>query len=165
MNVAGEMQMLGRRAVSAIAIGLVAFAAGAAFAAKNGLRFENPSGMAPPVGAYSHVAIVPPGSELVVLAGQVGNDPSGALPADPVAQFRNAMENVRTALKAQGLGPAHIVKLNLWLVGDMPLDQIRAIRSEMLDGAKPPATLAYIARLGNPALRVEVEAWAARPPK
>ncbi len=37
-------------------------------------------------------------SDLVVLAGQVGNDPA--------AQFRNAMANVRTALKAQGGGPA-----------------------------------------------------------
>jgi 2-iminobutanoate/2-iminopropanoate deaminase len=157
-------QMFRRHVISISAAGLACLAFGAALAAKTGLRFENPTGMAPPVGAYSHVAIVPAGSELVVLAGQIGADPAGTLPTDPARQFRNALTNVLTALKAQGLGPEQIIKLNVWLAADLPLETSRAIRTELLGTAKPPATLAYVTRLARPDLLVEVEAWAARPP-
>ncbi|GIL40741.1 RidA family protein [Roseiterribacter gracilis] len=164
--------MLRRVGISIFAALLAAGAVGAAPAAnaaeantaKTGLRFENPAGMAPPVGPYSHVAIVPPGSELLVVAGQIGADPAGALPTDPAQQYRNALSNVIAALKAQGLGPEHIIKLNIWLVGDVPVEMTRAIRAELFGTAKPPSTLAYINRLGRSDLLVEIEAWAARPP-
>jgi 2-iminobutanoate/2-iminopropanoate deaminase len=157
--------MTRRFGISIFAGVLAAAAAGAAIAAKTGLRFDNPPGLAAPVGPYSHVAIVPPGSELVVLAGQIGADPAGVLPNDPAQQYRNALANVLAALKAQGLGPEHIIKLNTWLVGDVPSEMTRTIRAELLGSAKPPSTLAYINRLGRPDLLVEIEAWAAKPPK
>ena len=58
------------------------------------LTRDNPDTVAPPLGAYSHVTIVPPGSRLLVLAGQVGNRPDGSLPEDVDAQFLQALDNV-----------------------------------------------------------------------
>ena len=38
--------------------------------------FHNPDTVAPPLGAYSHVAILPAGAELIASSGQVGNTPT-----------------------------------------------------------------------------------------
>jgi hypothetical protein len=43
---------------------------------------QRPQGVAPPLGAYSHLAIVPGGARLLVLAGQTGHATDGSLSAD-----------------------------------------------------------------------------------
>lgn len=47
-------------------------------------RFSNPTDVHAPIGAYSHTAVVPPGSELVFVSGQVGN-PAFLLEVEAVA--------------------------------------------------------------------------------
>ena len=127
------------------------------------VAFRNPPTIAPPLGIYSHVAVVPPGSALIVVAGQVGCDPGGAVPADPVEQYRLALANLVAILASEGAGPGHLIKLNSYLVGPMPREAMRAARRSVLGDAAPPATMGYVAGLASEEYRVEVEGWAVRP--
>jgi enamine deaminase RidA (YjgF/YER057c/UK114 family) len=129
------------------------------------LHFSNPAGVAPPVGSYSHAAMIPSGVRLIVLAGQIGMRPDGSIAKGFAAQFEAALENVTTILRAQGAGPEHVVKLNTWIVQGTPIDynEVTTIRERLLGDVKPPSTLAYVSHLFSPDLLVELEAWAATP--
>ncbi|MBF5040987.1 RidA family protein [Aggregicoccus sp. 17bor-14] len=127
------------------------------------LERKNPAGVAPPLGPYTHVTVVPAGSELLVFAGQVGMDREGRLPTEPEEQLRNALANVAALLASEGLGPQDLVKVNLWLSERMDRDRLLAIWHDFRGGAEPPpTTLVYVAGLVRPEYYVEVEAWAAR---
>lgn len=125
--------------------------------------WQNPPGVAPPIGAYSHVAIVPPGRGLIVLAGQIGNAPDGKLADTVDAQFEAALRNVATLLASQGATPRDLVKLTIYLVQPLDPNRARAARAALLDGAAPPSTLVYVSRLARPEILVEVEATALAP--
>jgi enamine deaminase RidA (YjgF/YER057c/UK114 family) len=126
------------------------------------VTFENPKAVAPPLGAYSHLAIVPADSELLVIAGQVGNDIDGHVPEDPVDQYRQALRNLLAVVRSKGGEARDIFKLNTYLVERLPLDRVRAARQEVLGDAAPAATLIYVAGLASEGLLVEVEGWAVR---
>ena len=123
---------------------------------------ENPPGVAPPVGQYSHMAVVPAGCELLVLAGQIGLDAAGTLPAATDAQFRNALANAETLLKHAGSGPDRVIKANLWFTEPLERAVFQSIWADFIGATPPPTTLAYVNRLGHPDYRVEVEIWAVR---
>lgn len=128
-----------------------------------GPTFRNPATVAPPLGAYSHVVNVPAGAELIVLAGQVGNAPDGEVPPEPEQQYELALRNIVRLLESEGATPAHLVKLNTYLVQPLDLATVRAIRASVLGDAAPAATLVYVPRLAAPEFLVEVEGWAVRP--
>ena len=128
------------------------------------IRKANPPEVAPPVGDYCHLAVVPAGSDLLVLAGQVGVDRSGALPAEVDAQLRNALANALAILSSEGLGPDAVIKVNLWLVGKLDRQDFLRVWQGFHQGSPPPTTYAYVAGLARPEFQVEVEVWAARAP-
>src|SRR5579884_2171880 len=73
----------------------------------------NPAALSPPVG-FAHAAAA---RGFVFLGGQIGSDASGTIlhPGDIVAQFRQAIGNVRTALEAAGCTPGDVVKLTYFV--------------------------------------------------
>ncbi len=125
--------------------------------------FINPDNVAPPVGAYSHVATAPAGARLMAFAGQVGNAPDGSVPDSPEQQYENALNNIVALLESQGATPAHLVKLNTYLVRPMDLAAVGATRMRVLGNIRPASTLVYVPRLATEQYLVEVEAWAVRP--
>jgi enamine deaminase RidA (YjgF/YER057c/UK114 family) len=125
--------------------------------------FVNPETVAPPIGAYSHVAIVPAGAELIAFAGQVGNAADGSVPDAPEQQYENALRNIVALLESQGATPAHLVKLNTYLVRPMELATVAATRKAILGDVRPASTLVYVPRLAADQYLVEVEAWAMKP--
>lgn len=125
---------------------------------------ENPPGVAAPVGQYSHLAVVPAGSELLVLAGQIGLDADGALPDAADAQFRNALANVAALLKHAGSGADRVIKANLWFTEPLERPVFQSIWGAFVGDTPPPTTLAYVNRLAHPGYKVEVEIWAVRQP-
>jgi enamine deaminase RidA (YjgF/YER057c/UK114 family) len=125
--------------------------------------FHNPDTVAPPIGAYSHVAIAPAGARLVAFAGQVGNAPDGSVPAEPERQYENALRNIARLLESVGAMPAHLVKLNTYLVRPMDLAAVAATRTAVLGNVRPASTLVYVPRLAAEQFLVEVEAWAVHP--
>ena len=123
---------------------------------------HNPSGVAPPIGAYSHVGVVKPGAELVVLAGQLGLSPEGQLPPTVEEQCANALGNVRKLLESEGIGPENIIKANIWLVDPIDRARFSELWGQFIDGNPPPTMFAYISGLARPEYLVEVEVWAVR---
>jgi enamine deaminase RidA (YjgF/YER057c/UK114 family) len=131
------------------------------------IRPVTPAGFGPPLGMYSH-GVVAPGGELVVVAGQVGMGPGGAVAAgDVVAQTMQALDNVRAVLEAAGCTVRDIVRLQTFLTRADDIPGFMKARSDVFpawfpDGVFPPNTLLVVSRLVRPELLVEIEAMAVR---
>ena len=126
---------------------------------------RRPDGLGEPLGLYSHVAVVPAGAKLVVVAGQVGLNADGVAAGGLEEQTRKAFENLGTALKAGGAEYADLVKTTTLLVGaeSIPVFMAarRAVFAEIFPaGIYPPNTLLVISRLVEEGLLVEIEGLA-----
>ncbi len=127
------------------------------------IQLINPPTIAPPPG-YSHVAVVSGGS-LIVIAGQVALDASGAVvgAGDFAAQAVQVFRNLVAALEAVGAGPRNLVKLTTFVTDLSNLAAFREARDRFIDVAHPPAsTLVQVTRLFRPEFLIEVEALAVR---
>lgn len=129
------------------------------------LRHWNPAGVPDPIGKYSHLTRVPPGSALLFVSGQVGNDRQGRIPGDAYEQTLLAFGNVEALLASEGLRPAHLVRLLSFVAGVDALPGYYAARDEVYArwfpvGEYPGHSLAVVAALAAPGLAVELEGWA-----
>jgi enamine deaminase RidA (YjgF/YER057c/UK114 family) len=126
------------------------------------VELSSPATLPAPVG-YSHVAVIPPGSRLVWLAGQVPMTPEGELaPGDWEGQTRQVMQNVGAALNAAGASWDDVFKLTIYVVDMAGLSTIRSVRDEFVNSERPPtSTLVQVVALARPDLLLEVEAVAA----
>ncbi|CAL9558197.1 hypothetical protein SUDANB121_04594 [Nocardiopsis dassonvillei] len=127
----------------------------------------NPDGLHDPVPfGYSHTAAIPAGAELVLIAGQYGSDPDGAVvSADFAEQVKRTFHNIGVALAAHGLGFEHVVQLRTYVVNH-DVDRLGPIAGAVRElwGTEPPAqTLVGVAALAAPDVLFEVEALAVRP--
>jgi 2-iminobutanoate/2-iminopropanoate deaminase len=125
--------------------------------------FCNPETVIAPLGAYSHVGIVPSGSRLLVIAGQVGITREGVVPPEPEEQYALALRNLVLILESQGASTRDLVKLNTYAVRPINLEAARRIRIEILGDVAPAATFVYVARLVRDDFLMEVEGWAVAP--
>ncbi|WP_405796410.1 RidA family protein [Streptomyces sp. NBC_01506] len=127
----------------------------------------NPDGLHDPVPfGYSHTATVPAGTELVLVAGQYGSGPDGAVvSADFAEQVKQTFSNIRVALAAHGLDLSHVVQLRTYVVNhDVgKLGPIAGAVQEGWGNQPPTQTLIGVASLAAPDVLFEVEALAARP--
>lgn len=127
-----------------------------------------PKSFGAPLGMYSH-GMVAPGGEVVVVAGQVGMGPGGAVATGDVgAQTKQALENVRTIVEAAGCTMRDVVRLQTFLTHAEDIPAFMAARAEVFPryfpgGVYPPNTLLVVSRLVRPELLVEIEAMAVKP--
>jgi 2-iminobutanoate/2-iminopropanoate deaminase len=121
---------------------------------------RNPSSVHAPLAAYAHQIEVRGEPRLLVMSGQVGMTPAGAVPEDAGEQLDLALENVLRNLEAAEMRAADLVKLTLYLTETVDADRRRAILDARLRGHTPCMTLVYVAGLASPRLKVEVDAWA-----
>ena len=126
------------------------------------LKPINPPTIAPPFSRYSQAIEVPAGLRWLHISGQVGVRPDGTLEQGFSAQAERAWDNLLAILAAAGMGPADVVKANVYLTRGSDLAESRRIRDAKLAGAAPASTLAVVAALANPAWLFEVEAVAAK---
>jgi ribosomal-protein-alanine N-acetyltransferase len=126
---------------------------------------KNPSNLAPPVGRYHHLTVIPAGSDILAIAGQVGLDEKGQLPDTVEEQLANAFANITRILQSEGLDHRAVFKINMWLT--QPVARERYVEIwRGFHGDDPPASMfAYVSGMIRPEYLVEVEAWAARPAK
>ena len=126
--------------------------------------FLNPRDIHAPVGPYSHTAVVPPGTELVFVAGQVGMSPDGSVPASFAEQCELTFSNLRACLAAHGLGVEAVVKLGVFVLPQQDFQVLRAARERHFGDHRPVSTTVYVPALASPKFLVEVEAVAAKHP-
>lgn len=123
---------------------------------------RNPGTVHAPLGGYTHQIEVTGAHRWLVLAGQIGVDPDGKVSEDPIEQFTVALENHRQNLLLAGMSVADIVKVTVYLVGELNLGKLVGVLGEWLGANEPPMIILYVAGLADAALRVEVDAWACR---
>jgi enamine deaminase RidA (YjgF/YER057c/UK114 family) len=127
----------------------------------------NPDGLHDPVPfGYSHTATVPAGTELVLISGQYGSGPDGAVvSSDFSEQVTQTFRNIGVALAAHGLDLSHVVQLRTYVVNH-DVGKLGPIAGAVQEswGDKPPTqTLIGVASLATPDVLFEVEALAVRP--
>lgn len=125
------------------------------------LRFDSPDVVHPPLGPYSHTAVVPPGTGLVFVSGQIGARPDGRVGATLAEQADQAFANVVALLGAHGLGVSSVVKLTVFIVAGADAEAVRQSRLTHFGSARPTSTTLYVAGLLRPEWLIEVEAVAA----
>lgn len=127
------------------------------------IEYSNPEGVHAPLGPYSHTAVVPGGTELVLVSGQVGARADGSAPATLDEQAEQAFGNLVALLGAHGLGAADIVKLSTFIVAGQDGRPVRDARLKALGAHRPTSTTVFVSALVDPVWLVEVEAIAAKP--
>jgi len=114
---------------------------------------------------YSHVAVATSPARFIYVAGQGGEDASGALSPDFGAQVDQALCNLRTALEAAGAGPLDVVRLVVLVVdhSEARLAVLGRALAAAWGGEPPPAcTLIPVPRLALDGMLFEIEATAVR---
>lgn len=123
--------------------------------------FSNPEGVHAPVGGYSHTAVVPAGTRMLYISGQVGLRPDGSVPETMAEQADQTFANVIACLRGHGLAPSSIVKLTVFMVAGQSASDMRKARAKHLGEHKPTSTAIFVSQLVDPRLLIEVEAVAA----
>lgn len=123
---------------------------------------KNPGTVAPPMGPYTHLTVVPKGADLLILSGQVGMDLHGELPTNMKEQIENTLQNILRNFESESVTADHIIKINIWATEQMDWKHFNQVW-EKFHGETPPAmTMSYVPSLAVPSLKVEIEAWAAK---
>jgi len=122
--------------------------------------FSNPPGVhdAP---SYRHAALLTDVKRRLVISGQVGTRPDGAVVEEPKAQIAQAVANLGAILAAHGMGPQNIVKMTAFLTDPALIPVRREVRTGFMQGHLSTSTLLVVAALADPKFKFEVEAEAA----
>lgn len=114
---------------------------------------------------YSHVAVATSPARFIYVAGQGGEDASGALSPDFGAQVDQALCNLRIALEAAGAEPRDVVRLVVLVVdhSEARLAVLgRALATVWGDEPPPACTLIPVPRLALDGMLFEIEATAVK---
>jgi enamine deaminase RidA (YjgF/YER057c/UK114 family) len=125
----------------------------------------NPATVRAPAGTYSHLAVVPAGARLVVVAGQVGIGPDGTAGTFD-EQCAQAFANLGAALESAGAGWGDVIQTMTFLTRREDRQRLREWRTSAFadwfpDGDYPPNTLLVVDALATDELFIEVQAIAA----
>lgn len=124
-------------------------------------RAMYPETIHPPLGAYAHAIEVPESAKTMFIAGQVGIDIDGNVPADFAAQADLAWQNLMAILEFNGMRMKDVVKITHFLTDAANIPAYNEVRSKYLGEERPASTLLIVAGLARPDLLVEVEMVAA----
>jgi 2-iminobutanoate/2-iminopropanoate deaminase len=124
-------------------------------------RTVDPDGVPAAAGGYSHGVVVPGGSELLFVSGQVPEDLDGSVPVDFSAQARLAWRNVERTLEAAGFTLDHLVKVSMYIRDREYREANRDVRRAVL-GDRRPALTVLVTDHWDAAWLIEIEAVAAR---
>jgi enamine deaminase RidA (YjgF/YER057c/UK114 family) len=124
------------------------------------------SGLAAPLGMYSHVSRTGAGT-MVFVAGQVATNPQGEIVGkdDFAAQMHQVFRNLSAALISADATFADVVKFTTYITRADDIPAFMATRKELFaevypQGDYPPNTLLVINRLVQPEFLLEIEAIA-----
>ena len=127
------------------------------------LTAVNPAGLYDPApNGYSHAVVATGASRTAYIAGQGGEDATGALSSEFEAQVRQAYANLRVALEAVGAEPHQVAKITTYVVDydQSRLGIMTEVVTSMFGGSLPAQTLVPVPRLALDGMLFEVEAVA-----
>ncbi len=127
------------------------------------MNIVNPEGLYDPAPyGYSHAVVAKGGSRIAYIAGQGGEDGSGALSPDFAAQVKQAYANLRTVLAALGAKPHQVTKITTYVVDYDPskLAVMTQNVQNTFGDALPAQTLVPVPRLALDGMLFEVDAIA-----
>jgi enamine deaminase RidA (YjgF/YER057c/UK114 family) len=116
--------------------------------------------------AFTQALVVPASSRLVMIGGQNSVDKDGKLvDGDLGAQTAKALENLRLCLEAAGAGVEDLVKVSIYIAGDLDImPGFEAWQKFAGQPTNPPiVTVLKVLALGRPGVIVEIEAMAVLP--
>ena len=87
-----------------------------------------------------------------------GTGPVGADEADAATQTRHTLEIIRTALEKAGARMEDVVRTRMYLTHVEDWEAVGRAHGEFFGAIRPAATMVVVAKLLNPAWRVEIEA-------
>lgn len=126
--------------------------------------FINPTTLYDPrPNGYSHVVVVPAQGRTIYVAGQGGENASGALSTDFSEQLHQAFANLHAALAAAGADMHDVAKLTVLVVdhNEQRLAMFgQAAHNVWPDGCAPACTLIPVPRLALDGMLIEIEATA-----
>lgn len=126
--------------------------------------FSNPLGVHPPYG-YNHVSITSPSSQIISIAGQLGNDKDGRPLPSYEQQVAQAFKNLQLCLESVGATPSNVTKIRFYIVDHsdekMPPLGTSLVKMFGQDPTQyPPSVLVPVPRLATAENFFEIEATA-----
>lgn len=121
---------------------------------------RNPKTIHAPLAPYVHQMEVSANEKLLVLSGQVGVRQDGTSPTDFVQQLELAWLNVGENLKEAGMSYKDIIKLTVYMVGQLDPATKRSAFGPLFREVNPCMTLLYVSALGADDLKVEIDVLA-----
>lgn len=109
-----------------------------------------------PIGPYTPLVRA---GEWLIASGQLGVKDGALVPGGTAAQCRQALENLRQLLEAEGAGLHHVVKATVLLRHMSDFDVMNEAYAAAFGDHRPARTAYAVAELPRGAL-VEIEAWA-----
>lgn len=125
-------------------------------------KFRNPQNVHKPLAAYSHQIEVSASERLLIMSGQIGMQEDGTVPTDTIEQLQVTLENINRNLTAAGMMIKDILKLTIYVVGQMDAAERRKVLADFFKDIEPCMTLLFVAALGAPSLKVEIDVMASK---
>ena len=119
-------------------------------------------GVARQIGTYGDAVGVAPNARWLVTAGTPGLSTDGSLPADMTGQAELAWSHIVTMLERAGMSVHDLVKITQYLTRASDIPAYAAVRTRVLDGARPASMLLIVPELVRPDFLLEIEAYAAK---
>lgn len=113
------------------------------------------------VGNYTHITKIEPNSTFYTFSGQIGADLAGSIPENLNYQVNNTFKNISNLLKSVNLGADNVIKVNIWSTEEIDWDHFDEVYCNFFGEVPPSMTIAYVAALGLPEIKIEIEIWAA----
>jgi enamine deaminase RidA (YjgF/YER057c/UK114 family) len=123
------------------------------------VEFRNPKGVPKPISDYSQVAIVPAGTKMLFISGQVALDENGRLvgKGDAAAQTEQILKNIRRILEDAGGGISSVVSWTWYFTNMDDRVKVLELRKRVLAGHAPASTGIEVSGLAQPDWLVEIE--------
>ncbi|MCY3983168.1 MAG: Rid family hydrolase [Roseovarius sp.] len=126
-----------------------------------------PNTIHPPFANYSHATEIPANWRLVRTSGQLGISKDDVIPECAYRQALLCFENIRKILNSTSMLPKDTVHISAYLARrEYMKDYMRARDEFTADNERlPSSTLLIVSGFTRPEFKVEVEIWAAAPPR